>query len=86
MIPQIITVRYQSRPDRRHRFWIPLLPVYLLLSPLLPLIIIGLVVAGARYRVNPVHAAAALTRLLAGLGGLQINIAQGTTDVHVKLI
>lgn len=85
MIPQIVTVRYQSRPDRRHRIWIPLLPIYLLLTPLLPLIIIGLVIAGAHYRVNPLRAVVALARLLASLGGIQVNVTQGTTNFQVKL-
>jgi hypothetical protein len=86
MIPQLVTIRYQSRPDKRHTFWIPLLPLYLLLTPLLPLIIIAVVVAGAHYGVNPIRFLIALTRLLASLGGVQVNVAQGATNFHVKLI
>jgi len=85
MIPQLATIRYQSKPDKHHRFWIPLLPLYLLLTPLLPLIIVALVIACARYRVNPLRALIALTRLLAALGGFQVDINEGTTTVLIKL-
>jgi hypothetical protein len=85
MIPQLVTVRYQSRPHKRHRFWVPLLPIYLLLTPLLPLIIIALVIACAHYRTNPLRVLVSLTRLLASLGGFTVDITQGTTHVLVKL-
>jgi hypothetical protein len=85
MIPQVVSVKYQSRPDRRHRIWLPLLPIYLLLTPLLPLAIIALVIGCAHYRVNPLRILIALTRLLASLGGLHIDVAQGTTHVKIKL-
>jgi hypothetical protein len=85
MIPQLVTIRYQRRPDKRHRYWIPLLPFYLLLTPLLPLILIAMVIGCIRYRVNPLRLIINLTRLFAGLGGIQIGVTQGTTQVQVKL-
>lgn len=85
MIPQVVTVKYQSRPDRRHRIWIPLLPIYLLLTPLLPLIIIAVVVGCAVYRANPIRILVALTRLLASLGGITVDVQQSTTKVQIRL-
>ena len=86
MIPQIVIVRYQGKPGKGHRFWIPLLPIYLILTPLLPIILIALVIACAHYRINPFHALIALTRMLAGLGGFAVDVTQGTTNVAIKLI
>jgi hypothetical protein len=85
MIPQLATIRYQSRPDKHHRFWIPLLPFYLILTPFLPFVLIGLVIACARYRVSPLRVIVALTRLLSGLGGFTVDVAQGHTAVLIKL-
>lgn len=86
MIPQIITVNVQSRPDKRLRLWIPLLPIYLILTPLLFLIILVGIAACARYRINPIRALIAGTRLLSGLGGLHIGIGEGRRTVMVKLV
>lgn len=87
MIPQLVTIRYQNRPHKKqHRYWIPLLPFYLLLTPFLPFILIGLVIVCAHYRINPIRVIVALTRMLAGLGGITVGINQGTTNVQVKLI
>ena len=85
MIPQIATVRVQSRPGKHFRLWIPLLPIYLILTPLLFLIIIAGVVACARYRINPIRALKAATQMLSGLGGLHFDIKQGHSTVMVKL-
>jgi hypothetical protein len=87
MIPQLVTIRYQARLHKKHhRYWIPLLPFYLLLTPFLPLILIGLVIACARYRINPIRVIVTLTQTLAGLGGITVDIHQGTATVQVKLI
>jgi len=85
MIPQLVTIRYHGRPDKHHRFWVPLLPFYLLLTPFLPLILTALVIACAHYRVNPLRVLIAVTRLIAGLGGFRVDITQGTTTVQVQL-
>lgn len=87
MIPQIVIVRYRgSSAGKGHRIWIPLLPIYLILAPFLPFILIALVVACAHYRVNPIRALIALTRMLAGLGGITVEVTQGTTNVAIKLV
>jgi hypothetical protein len=85
MIPQLITVSVRSRPGRHFRLWIPLLPIYVILSPILFLAIIAGVVACARYRINPIRVLIAATRLLSGLAGLHIDIKQGHSAVKVKL-
>ncbi|GIH07732.1 hypothetical protein Rhe02_57990 [Rhizocola hellebori] len=85
MIPQIATVRVQSRPDRHLRLWIPLLPIYLILTPVLFLIIIGGAVACARYRINPIRALTAGAQMLAGLGGLHIDIKAHHSNIMIKL-
>ena len=85
MIPQVATVRVQSRPDKNFRLWIPLLPIYLILTPFLFLIIIAGVVACARYRISPIRALTAVAQTLSGLGGLRIDIKQGHSIVLIKL-
>jgi len=85
MIPQLVTIRYQGKPGKRHRYWIPLLPFYLVLAPFLPFILIGLVIACARYRISPFRVIVNFTRLLASLGGFRVDLTQGNTVVFVKL-
>jgi hypothetical protein len=85
MIPQIARVRVHSGQDRRIRLWIPLLPLYLVLSPLVVLFVLVLVVACVVYRVNPLRALGAGARLLSACSGFQLEIQQGRTGVLVKL-
>jgi hypothetical protein len=86
MIPQIVSVRVQTRLDKQFRLWIPLLPIYLILSPLLFLIIIGGVVACARYRINPIRALIAATRMLSGLSGLHVDVKQRHSNFMIKFV
>ena len=85
MTPQVTTVPVHSGRDRRVRLWIPLLPIYLVLSPLLVLLTLVLLVACVVYRVNPFRALGAGAHLLWALRGFQVQIKQGRTEVLVKL-
>jgi len=85
MMSQVATVHVHSGKARRIRLWIPLLPLYVVLSPLLVLFVLALLVACVMYRVNPFRALGAGARLLWALRGLQVQIKQGGTDVLVKL-
>jgi hypothetical protein len=85
MVPQLVTVRVHSGQGRRIRLWIPLLPVFILLSPLLVLVALVLVVACLVYRVNPWRALRAGWSLMAGLHGLSVEIQQGRNQVRVNI-
>jgi len=85
MMSQIATVPVHSGQPRRVRLWIPLLPVYVVLSPLLVLFVLVLLGACVLYRVNPFRALAAGAHLLWALRGFQVQIQEGRTDVLVKL-
>jgi hypothetical protein len=85
MIPQIVTIRYMSSPGKNHRIWVPLLHIYLILTPFLPFILVALVIACARYRINPLRALTALTRMFASLGGFRVDVTHRSTNVAIKL-
>lgn len=85
MIPQTATVQVHSGQSRRIRLRVPMVAVYLVLSPLLLLLFLVLLGACAYYRVNPIRALGAGGRLVSGLRGLHIDVRQGDTNVLVKL-
>lgn len=85
VIPQVVTVRVHSGRGRRVRLWIPLLPVFVVLSPLVALVLVVLVVACVVHRIDPVRALYAGWRLLWSLSGTRIEIEQGGTAVLVNV-
>jgi hypothetical protein len=85
MMPQIVRVRVQDGRERPVRIWIPLLPVFLLLSPLLLLAVVVVAAACVWYRVNPGRAVVAIWGLLSGLRGLRIEVEQGDNVVFVNI-
>lgn len=85
MIPHLVTVRHH-RPDGRHRrFYVPVLPVVLVLSPLLLLAVLAGLAACLATRINPVDALRAVGQLLWALPGTRVEIRQGRTDVLVSV-
>jgi hypothetical protein len=83
MMPQVLSVRVRSARGRRVRLWIPLLPTFLLLSPLLAIVLVALVIACLATRVDPLRALRTGWRLLCSLGGAQFEIDQNRTSVLV---
>lgn len=84
-MPQLVTVRIHSRHGRRVRLWIPLLPVFIVLSPVL-LLVLGAVVIGCLVvRVRPLRAVATGGRLLWALSGTQFEFQQGRSAVLVTV-
>lgn len=86
MIPQLVTVRCRRRDGRRHRFFIPVLPVVLLLSPVLTLAVLGGLIACVIFEVSPVGALRGFGRLLWALPGTRFEIEDGGTAVQVHVI
>jgi hypothetical protein len=85
VIPQLVTVRYRRCDGRRRRLYIPVLPVLLVLSPLLPLAVVGGVVACLVTGVSPVDALRGACRLLWALPGTRFEMKEGRTAFLVSI-
>jgi hypothetical protein len=85
MMAQLVTVRVHSGRGRGIRLWIPLLPVFIVLSPLLLVATLILVVACVSCRVNPGRALRAGWDLMTALHGFKVEIQQGRTEVRVNV-
>jgi hypothetical protein len=85
MMPQLMRLRVHSAEGQRFRLWIPLLPVFLVLSPLLLLALLVLLVVCLVYHVNPGRAFAAGWHLITGLRGLRVEVEQGRNTVLVHI-
>jgi hypothetical protein len=85
MIPQLVTVRGRRPDGRRLRWYVPVLPVLLVLSPLLLLAVLAGLVACVAIRVSPVGALRGVGRLLWALPGTRFEFEQGRTAVLVSV-
>ena len=85
MMPQLVTVRIRGNKGRSHRFWVPVLPIALVLSPLLILAAVVAATACVIYRINPFQALGGMWRLLSALPGSRIDVEQGRTAVLVTI-
>ncbi|GAB2602567.1 hypothetical protein Aab01nite_62360 [Paractinoplanes abujensis] len=85
MIPQLVTVRYRPEADLRHTWYVPVLPVTLLLSPVLVLALVGGLIACVVFRINPVAALLGLGRVVCALPGAVFDLADGRTAVQVTV-
>jgi hypothetical protein len=85
MIPQLVTIRYRRRGGRPRRFWIPVVPVVLLLSPLLLLAVLGGVIACLIFAMKPMAALRGLGRVLWALPGARFEMRQGRSAVLVSV-
>lgn len=85
MIPNLVTVGYRGPGGRRRRLHIPVLPVALLLSPVLLLATAGGLVACLVYGIPPAGALRAAGRLLWALPGTVVEIADGQTDLLIRV-
>jgi hypothetical protein len=79
MMPQLMTVGFRRRQGGWVRFWVPLLPVALVLLPVLLLGAVATAIACQIYRISPVRAFAVGWQVLLALGGTRIEIEQGRT-------
>ena len=85
MMPQLVTVRVRGKHGRSHRFWIPLLPIVLVLSPVLILAAVVAFIACLIYRINPFRMLGGLWRLFSATRGSRFDIEQGRTAVLVTI-
>lgn len=72
---------------RVHRFHLrlPVLLFWALLSPLAPLLLLALLIVCAVYRANLFRAVAALSRVLAGLKGIHLEIQTPQASIVLGL-
>ncbi|SDC98437.1 hypothetical protein [Glycomyces harbinensis] len=85
MIPQLVTVRYRLRDGRFRRWWIPVVPVVLLLSPLLLLAVVGGVIACLIFKISPLGALAGVGRVMWAMPGARFEIVEGRTAFLVSV-
>ncbi|MET8267301.1 hypothetical protein ACWD8I_30800 [Micromonospora arida] len=84
-MPQLVTVKV-NRPDHRPiRFWIPVLPVVLVLFPVVVLVVLAAIVACVVFRIGVVRALGAAWRVISALPGARFDIEQGRTAVLVAI-
>ncbi|GIM91190.1 hypothetical protein Ato02nite_029830 [Paractinoplanes toevensis] len=69
----------------RRRFFVPVLPVVLVLAPLLLLAVLGGLIACRVYRISALGALRGLGRLLWALPGARFEIDDGQTAVRVSV-
>ena len=86
MIPLWATVRVHARGARPLRFWLPLLLVWLLLSPLIVLAALLVILAGPIFRVNPFALLADVCGALAGLTGTLVEIDAPDASVLIRVV
>jgi hypothetical protein len=85
MMPQLVTVRIRSDKGRSHRFWVPVLPIVLVLSPLLILAAVVAAIACLIYRINPFRALGGVWRLFSALPGSRVDVEHGRSAVLVTI-
>jgi hypothetical protein len=85
MIPQLVTAGYRRPGGRWLRLHVPVLPVALLLSPLLPLVTAAGMAACLAFRISPLRALLGTGRLLWSLPGTRLELEQGGTAVLVSV-
>jgi len=81
-MPQLLTVRVERPGARRIRFWVPFLPVALLLAPL---VVLGVLAACVVYSVSVERALSTGWRIVSALPGSRFDIEQGRTAVLVTI-
>ena len=84
-MPQLLTVRVQRPSGRPIRFWVPVLPVVLVFSPLLLLAALVAAVACLVYRVSAWRALRTSWGIVSALPGTRVDVAQGRTAVLVTI-
>jgi hypothetical protein len=85
MMPQLVTVRFRGENGRTHRFWVPVLPIALVLSPLLILAAVVAAIACLIYRIDPVRALGGMWQLFTAMRGSRIDVEQGRMAVLVTI-
>jgi hypothetical protein len=74
MIPMLAIVSFQRSESRKHRFWLPLILPWILLSPVLLLIFPFVIVGFLVVRVNPFRGVAAVWQFLTALRKTEIEL------------
>ncbi|HZE37569.1 MAG TPA: hypothetical protein VE172_02055 [Stackebrandtia sp.] len=85
MIPQLVTVRYRRRDGRWRRWFVPVVPIVLVLSPLLVLAVVGGVIACLVFRMSAWGALRGAGRVLWSLPGTRFDLEDGHEGVRVSI-
>jgi len=84
-MPQLLTVRFESPGGRRVRIWVPVLPVVLVFSPIVVLVVLGVVVACLVYHVSVVRALGAGWRFICALPGYRFDVEESGTALFISI-
>jgi hypothetical protein len=74
MIPLLALVSFHKSEDRKYRFWLPLILLWLLLAPVLLLLSPFVFVGFLALRVNPFRGIAVAWQFLSGLRKTEIEL------------
>ncbi|GAA1702929.1 hypothetical protein [Fodinicola feengrottensis] len=79
MMPQLVTVRVTNPDGRPIRFWVPIIPVVLVFSPILVLAVLVAAVACLAYRISVLRALVSGWRFISALPGTRVDLKEGHT-------
>jgi len=85
MIPFVAVVGWRKPAHKGFRIWIPLIFVWLLLLPIVLLLLPFAFAACMVARMNPFQTFATLWRVLASLGGTDLEIVNGGGSFSIRL-
>jgi hypothetical protein len=86
MIPLLAIVSFEKSESRKHRFWLPLILLWLLLAPVLLLIFPFVIVGFLMVRVNPFRGIAAAWQFLSGLRKTEIELHWRTSGFSICVL
>lgn len=81
-MPQMVTVRVGRPSGRTLRFWVPVLPVALVLVPFL---VLAVLVTCRIYHLSAARALVTGWRFVAALPGTRVDVAQGRTALRLSV-
>ncbi|HEX7760399.1 MAG TPA: hypothetical protein VF459_12905 [Caulobacteraceae bacterium] len=85
MIPLFLVVRVYAAGQPPFRLWLPLVLIWLLLSPLLLIVVPVVMIAGALVGMNPFAALGTLLAVFCALAGTHVEVEAPDASVLVHI-
>jgi hypothetical protein len=86
VIPLLAVISVHKSEERKYRFWLPLILLWLLLAPVLLLIFPFVIVGFLMARVNPLRGIAAAWQFLSGLRKSEIELHWRTSGFSICVL